>query len=663
MLTSRFSVGVTFAILSMLVSTAVVRGDELMDEDFAHDRIAMLIGRLDDQNVRVRADAVSSLREIGVEGRAAIPRLIDLLVDENWYQEIFVRYYVNSKASDALVAMRAESVGPLLKQFPLQSDKVQQRSLVAARWMRHSARAFLPDVQKKLQTATSPDREILLGTLASIDPTGQTALPILVRSLREGKNSAERRAAAEWLTRSGSLEIVYWHEYAPASDWFSKPSPESNAIADALILALKDPAADVRGPAAVTLSTYPEAAKRAVPALIPLLTDQDSYSVMVSNHLGGFRSVRGDAVLALSRMPDFADQSLAAFLQVLKTDAKFAATSGLAFAIADLAPHSKQPMHYLTEMLEINRPDVAIIALARLGRKSRAAIPRLQALARNGSQDWQRDDARTALAMIDPEGQPDAVTFVREKLEGEVDPGILDFLASVGREASFVFPWMHKQILERATGDPVDDHVLKVLAAIGPDAVSAAPQIIDCLDEDFLSENENTLVQFGPGVVPMLVDALKMPDKSPASRIRCLHVLGRLGPAASDSVGTIVLQFGSEYPRVREAAATTLGMIASRPNESLPALERLMSDPRPIVRTAAAKSCGRFGPDASRQVSQLIKRLSDDYLEVQVAAALALGQIGPAAIEAIPELTELSHHQNVLLRDFATDAVKRIQQR
>jgi HEAT repeat protein len=665
MLGIRFGVSLAVVVTSMLVGPANVRGGEVSDDDFAKDQIEKLIRQLDDRNVASRIHAIESLHELGAEARAAIPKLMELLADDDWYENLaLIRVPVHGAASNALGAMGAECVGPLVDRFPSQSDDVQWRSLNVAHRLRHTARAFLPETQKKFQAASEEDRSRLLGTLAAIDPNGQTVLPILLRTLRESKESSVRGYAATWLTRSKSLEGVYWEEHAPASDWFPKPSPESNAVAEALILALKDPSAEVRGPAAVSLSTYPEAAQRAVPALIQLLPDREPYSVMLSNHLGGYRVVRGDAVQALSRLSEFADQSLPAFIQLLKTDDEFSNERGVSVAIADLMPHSKQTTKYLTELLESKHPELVLIALARAGKDSRPQIPRLRELAENGSEPWIREDARTAIAVIDPEGQPDAVKFIGERLDEDPESGICDFLSSVGRHASFAVPFLKKHLLEKDSKHILNRHVLRALEAIGPDAVSTAPQIIDHLETDYSfynDENETTLVQFGPGVVPMVVDALKTPDRSPSKRISCLRVLGRLGPAASNAVPIIVLQLKSEYPRVRETAATALGMIASQPDESLPALERSLADPRPLVRVAAAKSCGRFGSDARRLLPSLIRTLSDDYIDVQVAATFALGQLGSVAAAAVPQLTELALNTNVLRRDAATDALQRIQ--
>lgn len=657
--------GLVLSALSLMVFVASAGAVEIVDVDFAAERIATLIGQLDHRNVRLRGDAIKALHELGPEARVAVPKLIELLADEEWFESFLMRTFIHGMASDALIAIGGETVGPLIDRFPLLPDKAQRRATYVAQRIGNAARGLLPEIQKRMQSSRDDQRWCLLGPLAAIDPTGQAALPILLRSLREGHDSSERREAAEWLTRSESLEIVYWKEYAPASGWFSRPSPGADAVADALILALKDPSPEVRGPAAVSLSTYPEAAKRAVPALIALLSDQEIYDVMWSNHTGGYRTVNGDAVLALSRLHEAADESLAALLKKLRLDPEFANVERLAFAIADLAPHSKHPAKYLNELLESQHPELAIIPLARAGKESHAAIPKLQALAENVQAEWIRDDARCAIAVVDPDGQPEAIKFIRGKLEGEVDPGTCRFLAAVGQPALFAVPVLRKQLLLQGSRDHLNHDVMSVLAAIGLDAVSAAPQIIDSLDSQYsfyLDDCEAALRRFGPGVVPMLVDALRNPGKSPLTRISCLRVLESLGPKASDAVPVIIKQLDSEYPRVREAASKALGMIGSRPDESLPALDRLLLDRRSLVRAAAANSCGRFGLHAKPVVPQLINALSDDYLDVRTSAAFALGQLGALAAEATPQLTELSRSQNVLLRECASGALQKIRQ-
>lgn len=657
--------GLVLFSLLLLAFTAGAQAAEVVDDDFATDRIAMLIRQLDQRDVRLRGAAINALHELGPEARMAIPKLIDLLADEEWIESFLMRTDIHGMAGDALTAIGGETVGPLLDRFPLLPEISQRRATLVAQRIGNPARGLLPEIQKRLQSSPDDQRWSLLGTLAAIDPTGQTALPILLSSLREGRDSSERREAAEWLTRSQTLEIVYWKEYAPASGWFSRPSPASDTVTDALILALKDPSPEVRGPAAVSLSTYPDAAKRSVPVLIALLSDQETYDVMWSNHTGGDRTVTGDAVLGLSRLHEAADQSMMALMQKLKSDAKFAKAENLAFAIAELVPHSKQPTKYLNELLESQHPELAIIPLAKAGKESQAAIPKLQTLAENVPAEWIRDNARCAIAVIDPDGQPEAIKFIRGKLEGEVDPGTCRFLASVGERASFAVPILRKQLLLQGATDHLNHDIMSVLKAIGPDAVSAAPQIIDSLDSQYsfyLDDCEATLLRFGPGVVPMLVDALRNPEKSPRTRISCLQVLKWLGPNAADAVPVILKQLDSEYPRVRQAAVKALGMIGSRPDESLPALDRSLSDRRSVVRAAAANSCGRFGLHAKPVLPKLINALSDDYLDVKTSAAFALGQLGALAAEATPKLTELSRSRNVLLRECASSALQKIGQ-
>jgi HEAT repeat protein len=79
--------GVSFAVVvtSMLVGPANVRGGEVSDDDFAKDQIEKLIRQLDDRNVASRIHAIESLDELGAEARAAIPKLMELLADDDGY--------------------------------------------------------------------------------------------------------------------------------------------------------------------------------------------------------------------------------------------------------------------------------------------------------------------------------------------------------------------------------------------------------------------------------------------------------------------------------------------------------------------------------------------------------------------------------------------------
>ena len=654
------------SILSLTASSSACAGDddesEMKDADFARGRIATLIDQLSSPEVRTQADAAAALCLLGAEAKTAIPKLIDLLASEAFYEsphfptpyrtEIPTPYRTEicDIARSALIAIGPESIVPLVREFPNQTEVVQGRAISVAFWNGPRSRAFLPQILKRYKAASEEDRGSLLNTLVAIDPTGETALPVAIQALRKDKDEGVRRSAAVCLSLS---------EASGKSGWFRHSPRDASAAAEALLMALKDPSPEVRARAALSLSTYPETAGQSVPALVQLLADEDQYFVAVSNHFGGHEPVAGAAATALARLHKHADQSLPALIKATQGRGR------LETAIAELAPHSNRPLEHLTILLEGEQPELALLALARLGNVSRLAIPKLESLTSNAD-DWIAAQAKMTLACIDPKGHPDAVEFVGKEIAGDSQDSTCAFLTSIGPRAAFAVQFLQMHMLDSKTEGELNWNVVRALEAIGPASATAAPKVIECLDTgySFYRDNkERALVHFGPAVVPNLIGAMKATTKSPQFHISCLKVLGQLNAGAMEAVPTVMLHVDSEYPHVRLAAAFALGAIASRPNESLPALKRMLSDPRPFVRAAAAESCGAFGQPAQIVVAPLIERLDDDYLDVQVAAAMALGRLGPVAREAIPALRQFAAVENLLLRDTARRALVAIHEK
>jgi HEAT repeat protein len=660
----RFWATFLLAVLLYAVSTnSLVADDEeaqsFKDGDFSHERVAVLMEQLNSEVVIQRVKAVVRLGMLGPEARSVVPKLIELLSDEAYFTEFgMFREYVNEKASNALVGIGSEAVGGMGTKVLALPLSGQQHGIFAARRMGPKARAFLPEFLRRYEIEKDESLRIgLLEAIAAIDPTGKTAVPRLVQAIGHADKKWERKCAALRLTPTSFLEQVYWKERVPSGEWF-RDSPEfARVAANALLAALEDPSSEVRGPAAITLSSFPEVAKRAAPVLLKLLRDQDVYEVAHSNHVGGQVSVSSAAVRALSRMHSEADQILPELVKVIDGPGYLGDT-----AFIELIPHSKQPLKYIEPLLRSDHPEGALIAAARLGEKS--VISKVEALRKH-------EDSRIsvyaslALACIDPEGHPQSVELVQRVLVAD-PPRVCHFLQAVGPHAAFAVTFLKEHILDKKDVKEVNYDVVRALEAIGSAATAAssiAPEVIDRLGAKYTifdDEKEDVLVLLGPAVVPELILALADPGKSPQHRICCFRVLGRFHRQAADAVPAVVSHIRSEYPRVRESAATALGEIASRPSDSLPALQRLASDPRPFVRAAAVESSGAFGPASGPVVPTLIKHLSDDYLDVRVSAASALGRLGPVANQAIPKLEELKDTDSVLLRDTVREALAAI---
>jgi len=144
----------------------------------------------------------------------------------------------------------------------------------------------------------------------------------------------------------------------------------------------------------------------------------------------------------------------------------------------------------------------------------------------------------------------------------------------------------------------------RVLAAMGPGAAPAVPQLIQGLD-----------------------------DPSSAQQTACAKALGRTGEKGREAV--TVLSQKAQPPasnELRLAAIEALGSIGGP--HSLPALEQALTDGDVRIRRASARSLAIMGPQARTSIPALSEALKQGNED----AAQALGKIGDPS--AVPALTE-----------------------
>lgn len=116
----------------------------------------------------------------------------------------------------------------------------------------------------------------------------------------------------------------------------------------------------------------------------------------------------------------------------------------------------------------------------------------------------------------------------------------------------------------------------------------------------------------------------------------------------------------SSYWADRKQASETLGRIGPEAQDALPSLTRALLDREPRVRIAAAGSLGQIGP-TEKVIPILIETMGDDNREVGLAATEALARIG---LEAIPALIKALGHtslaESAAIREGAVDALRLI---
>lgn len=94
---------------------------------------------------------------------------------------------------------------------------------------------------------------------------------------------------------------------------------------------------------------------------------------------------------------------------------------------------------------------------------------------------------------------------------------------------------------------------------------------------------------------------------------------------------------------------------------AIPALIKATEDGDSEVRAWAAHALAEIGPDAKDAVSALIKLVNDADEGPRNTSCMALGDIGPAAKDALPALQYALNDSSKDVRQFAKQAIEKIQ--
>jgi len=171
-------------------------------------------------------------------------------------------------------------------------------------------------------------------------------------------------------------------------------------------------------------------------------------------------------------------------------------------------------------------------------------------------------------------------------------------------------------------------------------------------------ENARLLGDLAPALIERLGDA------EPRVRQAAAATLGMVRPSLpAAAVRPLLRRMGDPEPEVRVAA---LGALAHLPRANRRVasslLDRLLEDPEASVRNAAARALGDLGGGRRDVVDGLTVGLADDNAYVRSEAARSLGKLGPAARAAVPALERLARTpgQPEIVRRQAEHALRSI---
>jgi HEAT repeat protein len=231
----------------------------------------------------------------------------------------------------------------------------------------------------------------------------------------------------------------------------------------------------------------------------------------------------------------------------------------------------------------------------------------------------------------------------------------------------------------------------KVLGPHGPYASIAIAALIEALkDRKSLDYPvEETVIDYGPDVIPVLVEALKRRD--PGVRAHIATALGRFGPKAKEAVSALILALRDSDCCVRRAAASALGEIGPEAKPAADALFVALADDTSMVSGRALHSLRKIGVypkhevlvaalndrkqsvreaaadllldarfDGPAAVPEMIKVLKSDSGYARVRAAQALGNLAQAAPLAIPVLIEAAQDKDTTVRESAISSLAEI---
>jgi HEAT repeat protein len=360
-------------------------------------------------------------------------------------------------------------------------------------------------------------------------------------------------------------------------------------------------------------------AKEAAPALVKVIADERP-------------EVRLQALIALGEIGPDAKPAVAAVAKAME-DPELSVRYGAAFALGRIGDASAAPA--LEKAMESKDPflkQLVVWASAKVdpknAEKMSMAIKTLVFSLIDEKPSHRSAAARGLLEL----GQDELVSKEIDALIPTLDDEKFDRYVTA-------FASLGTRVVPRATevlADPKRrERGMRILARVGPEAVSAVPELVKLLG-----------------------------DNDPQTRTSALYTLGAIGPKAETAVGPIGEALADSDREVRLAAAFALSRIGPPAKGAAPTIARWINSDDQLTKLAAVMALLKIDPQNQEHVTLAVPVLIDSLAARQefmrVDAAYTLGEIGKAAASALPALEMALRDRSSAVRAAAAEALKKI---
>lgn len=559
--------------------TRVVTIDEIaIFGQNAKSALDALVKATEDPELRVRWHAARAIGLIGEDASSAVPVLVKLLADPD--------PVVAAQAAAAIGTIRADededtitaddasryasAQEAVAKTIVHVDPRVRRAAIRAIRHFDPAPEVLAPLFAKQLGDA---DPSVVLPALHTLADMEEIAVPVLIEALK-------------------SPQSRYW-----ASIALAEIGEEAAAASEPLAQLAAEGEVHERLQAILALAAIGEKASAAAPALIAAVQSPDkSLRFPATFALGKVRAADADAVL--EKVAADEDEVLAA-----------TASWALAQIHRGEKPFAADAESRLLKVLADDTPAVREGAVAGLS----DLAPQLD------------DDEKKKLA----------VTFTA--LLSDADPGV----GQAAGAALIRLGGVCVDTLRSKLADPaVRTNVLEVLAGIGPAAKPALDDLVKQLgdaDAEHASEAAVAIAAIGPeaaAAVPALGRMVADAKAAPGLRYSAAYALGRIGPAAKETVAD--LRSLAESDDALMATVAVWAALKADPDDkslferAIPLLRRALRAEQDVVRLEAAVALGDIGPAAASAIPILELVAEDDPVkDVRRAAAEAAKKIRP----------------------------------